>query len=125
MKIKKVLSIILLTSSCAAFAQSFTVNSPNKKISLSLHLNDSSALVYQVNYKSKPVIETSNLGFKINDQADLMNNFSILQVDSSTFNETWTPVWGETKTIVNNYKEIAITLKEKGEKPRIVQIVFR
>ena len=125
MKIKKVLTIILLASSCAAFAQSFTVNSPNKKISLSLHLNAAGALVYHVNYKNKPIIEPSNLGFKINDQADLLNNFSILQVDSSTFNETWTPVWGETKTIVNNYKEIAITLKEKGDKPRILQVVFK
>jgi hypothetical protein len=125
MKIKNVLSIILLTSSCVAFAQHFTVNSPNKKISLSLQMNEAGALNYSVNFKSKPIIESSKLGFKINEQADLMNNFSVLQVDSSNFNETWTPVWGETKTIVNNYKEIAITLKEKSDKPRIVQIVFR
>lgn len=125
MKIKNVLSIILLTSSCATFAQNFTVNSPNKKITLSLSLNAAGALNYSVNSKAKPIIESSNLGFKINDQKDLLNNFSILRVDSSSFNETWTPVWGETKTIVNNYKEIAITLKEKGEKPRIMQVVFR
>ena len=125
MKIKKILTIILLASSCASFAQNFTINSPNKKISVSLHLNAAGALVYNVNYKNKPIVEPSNLGFKINDQADLLNNFSILQVDSSTFNESWTPVWGETKTIVNNYKEIAITLKEKGDKPRILQVVFK
>jgi hypothetical protein len=126
MKIKKLLTIVLLASTYAtAFAQSFTVNSPNKKISLLLKLNEAGALNYSVNFKAKPVVETSKLGFKIKEQDDLMNNFSILKVDSSTFNETWTPVWGETKTIVNNYKEIAITLMEKSDKPRIVQLVFR
>lgn len=116
MKIKKLLSVILLLSNASIHAQNFTVSSPNKKINLSLNLNAAGALNYSVNFKGKPIIGSLNLSFKINEQADLMNNFSVLKVDSSNFNETWTPVWGETKTIVNNYKEIAITLKEKGEK---------
>ena len=29
---------------------------------------------------------------------------------TSTFDETWTPVWGENKTIRNHYKELLVNL---------------
>ena len=31
----------------------------------------------------------------------------------STFHDEWTPVWGETKTIVNNYEEFNVTLRQE------------
>src|SRR5690606_7912899 len=33
---------------------------------------------------------------------------------TSTFDETWTPVWGEVKAIRNHYNEMAVTLSQKG-----------
>ncbi len=123
---KIVLSLLALCLiSTTGFAQNFKIASPNAKIVLALALNADGELVYNINYKNKPAIESSHLGFKIKDQADLFANLKIVKVDSLTFNETWQPVWGETKNIINNYKEIAITLSEKTEKPRLFQVIFR
>lgn len=125
MNLKKVYGMLLLTCSIGAFAQNFKVSSPDKQILLALNLNENGALTYGIQYKNKEVIESSKLGFKIKDQDDLMNNFSIVKVDSSAHNDTWQPVWGETKNIVNNYKEIIISLAEKSDKPRMVKVIFR
>lgn len=41
-----------------------------------------------------------------------------------TVDETWEPVWGEVKTIRNNYKELSITLSQRATE-RIMVIRFR
>ena len=53
-----------------------------------------------------------------------MDGFTIVKTDTSSFDETWKPVWGETATIRNNYKEMAVTLNQPATKRNIV-IRFR
>ena len=53
-----------------------------------------------------------------------MDGFTVKDQKTSTFDETWTPVWGETKTIRNHYNEMAVTLNQAAMNRDIV-IRFR
>lgn len=53
-----------------------------------------------------------------------MDGFVVAKTDTSTFDETWKPVWGETATIRNHYNELAVTLNQPATKRNIV-IRFR
>ena len=80
---------------------------------------------YTLDYKSKEVIKSSKLGLELkNDKKSLLNDFTIIDTKTSTFDETWQPVWGEVKTIRNHYNELAVTLNQK-ETDRTIIIRFR
>lgn len=66
------------------------------------------------------------MGFEIKDQPELKSGFKILDTKTDAKDETWNPVWGEVKTIRNDYKELAVTLEQKAEKlTRAITIRFR
>ncbi|WP_300790401.1 glycoside hydrolase family 97 protein, partial [uncultured Bacteroides sp.] len=50
--------------------------------------------------------------------------FKIKDTSTSTFDETWSPVWGEEKEIRNNYNELAVTLDQPSN-DRYIVIRFR
>lgn len=58
------------------------------------------------------------------EETNLMDGFVVAKTDTSTFDETWKPVWGETATIRNHYNELAVTLNQPATKRNIV-IRFR
>ena len=53
-----------------------------------------------------------------------MDGFAIAKEETSTFDETWQPVWGETKNIRNHYNELAVTLDQPSAKRQML-IRFR
>ena len=53
-----------------------------------------------------------------------MSGFTLADVNTGTFDETWEPVWGEVKSIRNHYNELAVTLDQKAQERNIV-IRFR
>ena len=54
----------------------------------------------------------------------LLNDFTVIDTKTATFDEAWTPVWGEVKTIRNHYNELAVTLNQR-ETNRQMVIRFR
>jgi hypothetical protein len=101
------------------------IHSPDKNMVLTFSLNEMGTPIYQVSYKNKEVIKTSKLGFILkNDIDNLYENFKIINTETSTFNETWKPVWGEENQIRNHYNEIAVTLNQTESKRQII-IRFR
>ena len=63
-----------------------------------------------MSYKGKPVVATSKLGFELIDGPSLMDGFEVTQTKSSSFDETWKPVWGEVNQIRNHYNELVVHL---------------
>src|SRR4029078_2789574 len=61
---------------------------------------------------------------KVNAKASLFDNFTIADTKTSSFDESWNPVWGEVKTIRNHYNEMAVTLDQKSNDRQMV-IRFR
>jgi glucan 1,4-alpha-glucosidase len=106
-----------------AHSQNATLRSPSKSIKLSV--SNSDKLYYSLIYKGKKVIEPSHLGFSFGKPAVSLTRFSIVQIDSSAKDETWTPVWGEVNKIRNNYKELGLKLKDQSSSGIIVKVIFR
>ncbi|MFD0940932.1 glycoside hydrolase family 97 protein [Pedobacter boryungensis] len=108
---------------CLAFGQQ--LKSPNGKLTMNFALLADGSPSYSLAYKDKAVIKTSKLGLELkNDPKSLLNDFTITNTQTSTFDENWTPVWGEVKTIRNHYNEFAVTLTQKVTNKQIL-IRFR
>jgi hypothetical protein len=102
-----------------------TLESPDGSFKMQFRLSDAGIPQYQLYFKNKEVIKLSSLGFDIkNDSKSLKDDFTIIDTESSTFDETWEPVWGEESQIRNHYNELAVILKQK-ETDRKMIIRFR
>ena len=101
------------------------LNSPNSDLTMSFELLTDGTLTYTLHYKNKEVIAQSKLGLElVNEGMSLRNGFKVSKIETNSFDETWTPVWGEQAEIRNHYNELAITL-EQPEKDRHIIIRFR
>ena len=99
--------------------------SPNGKLSMNFALQLDGAPVYSLKYKDKEVVKTSKLGLLLKDDPkSLLNDCVVSETKTFAFNESWNPVWGEVKTIQNNYNELAVTLNQKSTDRHII-IRFR
>ena len=67
---------------------------------------------YSVTFKGKDIIKPSTLGFELADGPDMMDGFKLLSAETSTFDETWEPVWGENREIRNHYNELLLRLDQ-------------
>lgn len=103
-------------------ASTQTIVSPNKNLSLSFALTADGEPTYQLKFGQKSIVNTSKLGLELKEQPSFMKGFTISKVDTVSFDETWTPVWGEVSKIRNQYRELAITLTQAD---RTIRIRFR
>ena len=101
------------------------LKSPDGNFVMDFSLLKDGTPTYKLTYKGQAIIKESKLGFELkNDEKSLVNNFSIQDTQTNTFNETWKPVWGEVSEITNHYNELAVTLKQ-AETARKIRIRFR
>ena len=115
------------------FALAQTVSSPNGNITVKFSLSSAGEPTYEMSYKNKAVIKPSHLGLELAkdrhaskgaQETDLMNGFTETGSSTSTFDETWKPVWGETATIRNHYNELLVNLHQASS-DRNIAIRFR
>ena len=129
---KRILFISLSFIICQ-LSFSASVLSPNGNIMLSFSVDEDGRPVYEMSYKGHPVVLSSHLGLELAkdkhaskgmEETDLMDGFTITNEVTSTFDETWQPVWGETRDIRNHYIEYAATLLQPTSQ-RQITIRFR
>ena len=130
MKIRIISTLLIALSSAMALAQ--TTKSPNGNVELTFSVDDGKP-TYQLTYKGKMVVKPSHLGLELakdkhaskgGGETDLVDGFVVESTKSSSFDETWKPVWGETATIRNQYNELAVNLSQPSTSRHIV-IRFR
>jgi len=121
MKKPIMLASMLFTAALAIDAQE--LKSPNGEFLLNVDIKNG-VPTYELNYKSKPVILESKLGLELDNAQDLTSGFERGDVKYDSFDETWTPVWGEKSSIRNNYNEMAVTLNQP-ETGRHILVRFR
>ncbi|MBR1510094.1 MAG: glycoside hydrolase family 97 protein [Bacteroidales bacterium] len=93
--------------------ESHVLRSPDGKLELRMGLTPKGGPVYSLEREGTPVIKASRLGYKLIGQDDLLEGFSVADVTTDSFDETWTPVWGEEAAIRNNYNEMLVCLKRQ------------
>ena len=128
----------------AGYAQKQT--SPDGKVELSFRLDAQGRPVYSLKMDGKTIIADSYLGLQLKEEnpekatdfeysqfaakqeiekrADMQTGFSVAKVETSTFDETWIPVWGEETEIRNHYNEMLVTLDQK-KNDRQIAVRFR
>lgn len=121
-KRKVLLVIFIVLLSCFAHAEQ--LKSPDNHLILSFEVKNGVPF-YSLYYKGMTVIKPSSLGFQLfDDKWGLSDGFTIIKSDTTTFDETWNPVWGEWKQIRNHYNELAVTLTQVDASRQMV-IRFR
>ena len=131
---KKIASLMLLLAvALAPFgAVAQEVKSPDGNVVVKFYL-DNSKPTYTLTYKGKTVCKPSHLGLTLakdkhasngKKEQDLLDGFTIADTQTSTFDETWTPVWGQYKNVRNHYNEMAVTLDQTKMNRKMV-IRFR
>lgn len=88
--------------------------SPNGEVMLTFALTAEGAPTYRVDYKHKPVIKESRMGFALKNIESFDRGFTVVDTKTTTFDETWQPVWGEESHIRNHYNELAVRLRQKN-----------
>ena len=116
--------------------------SPDGQMQMTFMLTNQGEPVYDLSFKGKAVINPSKLGLELKansyeeytaqgatrtastSQTNLQSGFTIAAQETSTFDETWQPVWGETRDIRNHYNELLVTLHQEAQQ-RDMKIRFR
>ena len=131
MKIKILTTIAALLAMLTAGAQE--VLSPNANVQLRFSLDQGGRPTYEMLYKGKVVINPSHMGFELApdkhaskgmNETNLLDGFTITNSKITSNDDTWTPVWGQYKTIRNNYNELAVDLYQPSANRRMT-IRFR
>ncbi len=116
-----VLALLLAGSAKGVCAS--TVTSPGGKVTLNFDVVEGRP-TYDMSFKGKTVIKPSTLGLELIGSTDLMDKFEVKNVTVTDFDETWQPVWGENKTIRNNYREMLVELAQPPH-GRFMNLRFR
>jgi alpha-glucosidase len=123
------------------------LKSPDGNFEMTFALNSEGTPVYSLVYKGETVVKPSKLGLELapegvhrtfddfapaiasngevkSAKTNLYSGFQIVWTKSSSFDETWHPVWGQTKDIRNHYNELEVNLNQPSTDRQIV-IRFR
>ena len=107
-----ILSLALsLFATGSAWAQ--TLKSPDGNLVLDFHLSGTETPVYSLDYKGKPIIKESKMGFVLYPDYQFNQDFEIVDTKFAESDTTWETVWGQNKEIRDNHKEMFVALRQK------------
>ena len=112
---------ILLFSLLVVNAQ--TITSPDGRLSITFELADSTPY-YSLSFNGNPIIKKSKLGLTVANGESFLQGFGVKDYNTSEFNENWSPVLGEYKSISNHYKQLRVMLAQPKFQ-REMAITFR
>ena len=121
--IKRIFSVLFFAC-IGLMVSAQSISSPDGNITVKFSLTGNGVPTYEISYKGKEVIKPSTLGIELAEEHSLMDQFRINKVSTSTFDETWKPVWGEEKAIRNHYNEMFVEM-EKPSNGRFMNLRFR
>jgi hypothetical protein len=123
-KVSLFFTVLLLLAFIGMPGYAQQLESPNGQLQMKFSIEEGGVATYQLSYKGKQVVKPSHLGLELKNDPGLMNGFKLTNAQTSSFDETWQPVWGEVKQIRNHYNELAVTLNQ-ASKDRNIIIRFR
>jgi alpha-glucosidase len=113
---------VFLSSCSNDFVQK--VSSPSNTIILNFEVKEGVPM-YSVDRLDKKVILDSKLGFLFKNMPAFSGDFKVNESKVTTFDETWKQPWGEKDSIRNNYTQVEVSLVEKHNLKRTLNIIFK
>ena len=121
----KSIFFLFLVLAQLSYAQEYSISSPDQRLKLKFSVNKDGTPVYSLQLAEKQVLGQSQMGIAIKDDNGFTKDLAVTKVDSSAMDENWNTVWGQEKTIRNQYKQLAVDLHQNGGKKLQLRIVFR
>lgn len=107
----------------AIVVQSQTLVSPDGNLKMKFSVANGQP-TYQLSFQNKEVIKTSKLGIEA-EGVSLKDHFQITDSTRASFDQSWNPVWGNYKTIRNQYNELCVELTQNQQYNRKIKVRFR
>ena len=117
-------SLSLLCALCLA-SPAISVRSPQGSVQINFRLDSRGAPQWQVWRSGTIVLDWSPLGMTLLRGRALDAGFRITDSARTAHDETYTLVIGKTKRARDNYRALAITLRESAEPRRTLSLLFR
>ena len=146
---KRIFTLLLILGACThqvKVTDVHTLSSPSGNMEMTFQLNAEGTPQYALNYGDQKVILPSDLGYEFRGvlkaqkivynpdgtiskedakpSEQFYKGFAVESVDTSSFDETWEPVWGEEAKIRNHYNELLVNLVQTSS-DRKMSIRFR
>jgi alpha-glucosidase len=124
MKNLAIIAVLFFVVACKK-PKTISISSPEGRIKVTFNASDTSFMNYQVERDDQLIIQSSRLGFELENAPDIGRDLEIVSFSKSSVNQNWKPVYGEKSEIPNNYRELVVKLKETNPPKREFEITFR
>ena len=115
-----------LASNVAGAAE---LRSPDGRVAVTFSVRDhgreQGCLYYSVAYRGAPVLAESRLGLTLDGAPALAAGFTVVAAERRSHDDTWTPVYGERRSIRDHYNELAVDLADGRTPRRRLRVTFR
>ena len=129
----------------AVTVETYSLSSPDGTLQMEFTLDDEGVARYSLTADGTPILNPGRLGFELRGTVKAREidfddpalpksdsspcyffdrDFVVTGTDTCSFDETWSPVWGEESSIRNHYNELLVHLVQK-ETSRLLDIRFR
>lgn len=95
------------------------VGSPDKKVIIRFKLQPDGSPAYRVDYLGKPIVMESEMGL----EPGFLEGFKLIEKTTAKFSCSWTNMYGELRTVPNNYNELDVDLQ--NPLGQMMRITFR
>jgi alpha-glucosidase len=123
--IRFVLALAATLLATPALGAPVTISSPEGVLTVSVDVNGEGRPEYSVSRLGRPVIQPSRLGFLFTDAPKFERNFEISATARASRDDRWEQPWGERRFVRDRHNELRVTLTEKADPKRRLDILFR
>jgi alpha-glucosidase len=88
-------------------------------------VNTEGRLTYRISYNGILVLNTSQMGLRLREQGYLGADVTLVGVDQTESDSLWTNVLGKHSEVRDWYRQLKLTLRERGTEERTFEVIFR
>jgi len=113
-----IISILIFSCSSEKLDTPFEITSPNNSLNAVVSI-DAGVPYYSLSFNGTLVVDKSRLGINT-DKFLLSDQLQVIKAKRRSQDKSWNQVWGEQKTIQDNYNELELTLLSNPENHKMI-----